>query len=107
MPTPLFLRGLSPVETDLGDSCNPQRRMERSTVFQEWKLSLWPFVKVSGSDIACLDFRSKPILQLPSVKRDSLRTFFSEAAGRVAPFARLGRLAHLHSRNENETVAVP
>src|SRR5438445_13568897 len=46
IPIPLFSVGLSPVETDPGDSCNLRRRMERSTVFPELKSSLWPLVEV-------------------------------------------------------------
>ena len=44
---PLFSRGLLPVEIVLGESPVLTRRMERLTVFPEWKSSQWPFVKVS------------------------------------------------------------
>src|SRR5437899_5533969 len=38
IPTPPFSRGLSPVETHLGDSCNLRRRMERVDRFSRVKI---------------------------------------------------------------------
>ena len=78
IPTPLFSRGLSPAETQTGESSDLRLGLGCSTVFPEWKSSLWPFAKVSGSECACPDFRSKLILRLSGFRRYSLRVSFSE-----------------------------
>ena len=38
-----------------GESSDSRLRIGWSTVFPEWKSSLWLFVKVSGSENACPD----------------------------------------------------
>jgi len=45
-----------PVETDLGESPDSRLRIGWSTVFPEWKSSVWLFVKKSRSIIAYPDF---------------------------------------------------
>jgi len=63
---PPFFGGALPVEAVLGESPVLAGRIEQSTVFAERKSSLWPFVKVSWSENACPDFRSRFILRLSS-----------------------------------------
>jgi len=72
---PFFPRGVSPVEAVLGDSCILARRMERSTVFPEWKSSVRLFMKISGSRIAYPDFGSRLVLPLPGLMKNILRLF--------------------------------
>jgi len=72
---PLFSERVSPVEAVLGDSCILARRMERSTVFPEWKSSVRLFMKISGSRIAYPDFGSRLVLPLPGLMKNILRLF--------------------------------
>ena len=72
---PFFPRWVSRAEAVLGDSCILTRRMERSTVFPEWKSSVRLFMKISGPRIAYPDFGSRLVLPLPGLMKNILRLF--------------------------------
>ena len=69
---PHFFRGLSLIESVPGESRVLTRRIERSTVFPEWKLSVYLIVKKSLSKNACPDSRSGLVLRLSGLERNSL-----------------------------------